>query len=177
MAEKSHWTVECQLSPEDIQDAINAFLSQRGRLATSIALGMIGFLMLAFYAWQPANLTWSLLAILCAGDMLLVIGKPVRQAKKTAKEFHSQKCRITLQADGYLESEHEGSVSLTGDRHARAIETSSLFVIRPRREQLYILPKRCMDAETEEGIRKILHMQSGKYLMRPAYNLYREVKG
>lgn len=172
MSKSKIWEFDCRLEEEEICGAVIALQSGKGRRRMAAALGAAGVLMLALCALRPENLAYSLLAILSAAEMGFVLYQPVRQAKKMAKQFRGRRCRVSLSGDGYLYTEEEGRIRAAENAKARAVETEEVFALRPDRRRLFILPKRCLDAEACGEIREIL----GECLTRPAYQCYRRAE-
>lgn len=164
MEEEKVWEIDCRLGEEEISEAVLAGQPGKGRKRMAAALGILGVLMLVLYAVYPENITYSLLAVLAAAELYMVLAWPARQAQKAAKRFKGKRCRLIFTENGYLYTGEKEWLS-SGNK-ITAAETEAVFAVRPDRQHLFILPKRCLSPEDCQEIRRALENRLKKSSMK-----------
>lgn len=130
---------------------------ERKRNILAALLIVIGVVMLFGFYRDSRKIHYFFIAILDILLLYYLIYVPALKAKKGAKKVSRQggTYKIELTADGKVRMGNE-CVNLKGDPDARAIETNTIFVIRPDRVHTFCLPKRIMTEKEIEEVRKIL---------------------
>lgn len=137
---------------------------KRKRSILAALLTVIAIAMLAAYWFDSRKIHFFFIAVLAILLLYYLIYVPVLKAKKGAKKVYRQDgiYKVELTCDGKIRTEDE-CLELKGDKDARAVETNSIFVIRPDRVHTFCFPKRIMTDVEIQQVRTIL--KTIKYTM------------
>ncbi len=130
---------------------------KRLRKVMTAIMTIIAAVMLVLYYLDSQKVHYFMLVILDICMLYYLIYVPVLKAQKGAKAVERQNgiYRLELTEDGQIRFNGQ-MIELQGDKDARAIESEKIFVIRPDRMHTFCLPKRIINMERMEEIRKIL---------------------
>ena len=135
--------------------------SRRFRLAIGIGLTIVAVIMLILFALDSAKIHYFFIAIVAVLMLAYLVYMPVLKAKKGAKNVarasqRGGKFHLALSPNGLMELGDNESLLLGEVKGGRAIETPSLFILRPDNYHTCCLPKRIMKDSDIEGVREIL---------------------
>ena len=130
---------------------------RRTRKILTAVLTVAGAALLTAYYLDSQKIHYFFAAILAILLLYYLIYVPVLKARKGAKAVTRQKgtYKFALTEDGKILSGGQ-TIELAGDKDARAIETESIFVLRPDRQHTFCLPKRILKPGETEAVRDIL---------------------
>lgn len=154
------------------EEAYEAFLlismkwSKKVRTVIGVLLTLIAGGMLAAYAADSQKIHYFFMVILAILLLYYLIYVPVLKAKRGAQKVARQNgvYKVKITEEGKLKSEKE-MIDLAGDKDARAIETETLYVLRPDNMHTFCIPKRIMKKDEIEAVREILKVHV-KYQVR-----------
>jgi hypothetical protein len=153
-------TVQYQL---EYQEAYEAFLllatkgSQTTRAAVLAGLFLVGAFLTFQYGLNPSHVEYLLLALLAVATFLGVAAAPSWRAKRGASQVARQLGSYCVGlGNGFVSTPDGERWPLAGDSLARAVETETLFIIRPDRINTFCLPKRILTTEQQDAVRNIL---------------------
>lgn len=124
-----------------------------GAILTAIAVGML----IAYYL-DSRKIHYFFIVILAILMLYYLIYVPVLKAKRGAQKVFKQNgtYKVKITNEGKIILSGAATIDIAGDKDARAIETETLYVIRPDNRNTVCLPKRIMRKEEVEEIREIL---------------------
>lgn len=130
---------------------------EKKRNILAILLTVIGVIMLAGYYRDSQKIHYFFISLLDILLLYYLIYVPVLKAKKGARAVGRQGgiYKVELTREGKVRTGND-SVDLNGDADARAIETDSIFIVRPDRMHTFCLPKRIMTEKEIQEVREIL---------------------
>lgn len=137
------------------------------KIVTVLLTAVTVFLLLS-YMVDRTKVNYFFLALVSIAVLFYIIYVPFLKAKKGAAAVARQggSYKVTITRLGQITPSQSEAIDLNGDRDARTIETSRLFVIRPDSAHTFCIPKRAMKEKEIEDVRTILQ----------AYMKYKRVK-
>ncbi|MBR2188758.1 MAG: YcxB family protein [Eubacterium sp.] len=154
-------TLNYQLTKDEAYEAFYLHASRRSRtvkLIVSAVLTALAVILLGFYALDSRRIHMLFLAVCAIALLFYILYQPVLQAKRGARlvEKAGGKYRIILHRDGRIVLPDGGVLNMSGDKYARAVETDTIFALRPDAQHTICIPKRILSEDEAEFIRALL---------------------
>lgn len=161
-AEKPHIDVEYDLTADEVRSGLYAF-QRRVLYKRNIIYTILFAVVFVFYGIDVVfKNNHSVIAylgiILCAVVVAFIWINPKRHREQLAKAMSEVNDKFTMQIYEeyiYIQQETGGFRILFSDPKVFVIEDSEKFVIGIGREQIFLLPKRCIEAGKLEKINGI----------------------
>lgn len=135
--------------------------SRSFRIAVGVGLTIVAIAMLILFALDSTRIHYFFIAIVAVLMLAYLVYMPVLKARKGAAGVarasqRGGRFRLSLSPDGELTLGDGETIDLSAAKAGRAIETDTLFILRPDNLHTCCLPKRIMSGKEEDGVREIL---------------------
>lgn len=154
--------IKYNLKGEDVKKALKIF-QKRTIYKKNIVYTVVLLILFVLYLKQmiddPANTMPKIMAPLCVAISCFIWYSPARHIKNMVKsvEYSSDTFTIEICEEGILLNEKGGKYLISYNKPTtKCIELDTVFVIFVSDKQVFAVPKRCIEEEKLEKVRKLL---------------------
>ena len=158
---KESYRFSYKLSYDEAYEAFTALAFKRSKtfqISAGIALTAAAVFLLVSFALDNTKVMNLFLALIDVLLLFYLIYFPVLKARKGARSVAKADgiYKIEITDTGTIRLPNAEPIDLDGDKDARAVETDTIFVIRPDTGHTFCIPKRVMNEKEVYGVREIL---------------------